>query len=121
MGCLHTGSADSSVSIMMKSSLRSVSRWPRHPRGHRSDLAPQTRGFKRLYCDWCRDTGMRPLFTPGTRFHTITGVEPCRHPTARRVNGQAPAGPGDVFVCLARANTATDPADCDTCQGWIAL
>lgn len=81
---------------------------------------------KRLRCDWCRNTGSRPLWTGAGRIKTITRVIRCNHQVVpqRGMPPQEPLAPGEVLVCPACENrTAKDrrktgEKSCGTCKGW---
>lgn len=96
----------------------------------------QATGLTRLRCDWCRSTGVRPIFTGSGQIKTVIAVQSCNHRWSSKGNGpaQKPAGRHDKLLCPPCENsgeitlTTTRHADgaktvstlpCFTCLGWI--
>lgn len=84
----------------------------------------QATGLTRLGCDWCRSSGMRPVYTGEGRIKIVIAVLPCNHRWSSKANGPAQKPPErtDALVCPPCQNTGLSKdklETCPTCQGWI--
>ena len=95
----------------------------------------QATGLTRLGCDWCRSSGMRPIYTGIGIIKTVIAVQRCNHRWSSRDGGpsQQPPDRTDVLLCQPCANTglvlvetvgrgggkSAAQVPCHTCQGWI--
>jgi hypothetical protein len=96
----------------------------------------QATGLTRLGCDWCRSSGVRPIFTGEGQIKTVIAVQNCNHRWSSKDGGpsQKPAGRRDKFLCTMCANSGEvtlttirhgdgartiSKKPCFTCLGWI--